>query len=169
VAPPHSSVSRGSSNVRAAIRSLWQGPADARMTAVGDALKPIEAVALDNDLRAILECMIAGIHVDGRRSAANRVAVVVLAAWTGTNSRAYWNFESSSLQRRVCKPSVPSEHHPDPEGAGAGCGSRLVGLLPLLAAASPFGRRSHRKPDLLPEGQFERVAVGGRRSAQHNR
>jgi hypothetical protein len=72
------------------------------MTAVGDALKPIEAVALDNDLRAILECMIAGIHVDGRRSAANRVAVVVLAAWTGTNSRAYWNFESSSLQQTVC-------------------------------------------------------------------
>ena len=80
--------------------------------AVGDALKPIEAVALDNDLRAILERIIAGIRVDGRRSAANRVAVRVVAASTGTNSRAYWNFESSSLQRRVCKLSVPSRVRP---------------------------------------------------------
>jgi hypothetical protein len=45
--------------------------------------------------------LIAGIRVDGRRSVANRVAVRVLAASTGTNSRANWNFESSSLQRRV--------------------------------------------------------------------
>jgi len=65
--------------------------------AVGDALKPIEAIVLDNDLRAILERIIAGIRVDGRRSAANRVAVRVVAASTGTNSRAYWNFESSPL------------------------------------------------------------------------
>jgi hypothetical protein len=69
--------------------------------AVGDALKPIEAVALDNDLGAIQECMIAGIRVDGGRPAANRVAAHVLAASTGTNSRAYWNFESSSLQQTV--------------------------------------------------------------------
>src|SRR5215470_8036219 len=30
----------------------------------------------------------------------------------------------------------------------------------FLAADSPLGRRPHREPDLLPEGKFERVAVG---------
>jgi hypothetical protein len=81
-------------------------------------LKPIQAVALDNDLGAILERTIAGIRVDGRRSAANRVAGRVLAASTGTNSRAYWNFESSPLQRRVVRTIGSSAVEPDAERDG---------------------------------------------------
>src|SRR5215469_12623899 len=40
----------------------------------------------------------------------------------------------------------------DAEGASAGCGSRLLGWLPVFATGSPHGRPPHREPDLLPEG-----------------
>jgi hypothetical protein len=75
--------------------------------AVGDALKPIEAVALDNDPPGHSGVYDRGYprgrsEICGKPSGCTRSCGV-----DGTNSRAYWNFESSPLQQRVSELSVP--------------------------------------------------------------
>jgi hypothetical protein len=100
--------------------------------------------------------LIAGIRVDGRRSVANRVAVRVLAASTGTNSRAYWNFESSSLQGRVRELSVPSEYY-SPERQASRRALQPVLIREKGTTSTPPLSRTPR--GFLPRGVSEPASV----------
>ena len=76
-------------------------PAPSSGHTVVDMVKTSRRGRRDNDLWAILEWMIAGLPVDGQRSAATGRLYAFLRRGPGATSRAYWKFESGSLQQRV--------------------------------------------------------------------